>query len=180
MLLSARRSLTKKRLVNRQVFFLAPPAGLEPATSWLTVMRSTDWAKEEYKAERVEQNQPSTVPSCGRCQHRPILPGRLQPSIVGTGELNYRVRNGNGWTLTVNDADFLNAFLRSNILLCFLCPTGVVHLQGFEPGTHWLRVSCSTNWAKGAFSFRVFSIYPENWIKHTLEIVLTLFKPSDY
>ena len=29
-------------------FFLDPPAGLEPATSWLTVMRSTDWAKEEY------------------------------------------------------------------------------------------------------------------------------------
>ena len=28
--------------------------------------------------------------------------------------------------------------------------TYVVHLQGFEPGTHWLRVSCSTNWAKGA------------------------------
>ena len=27
---------------------MAPPAGLEPATSWLTVMRSTDWAKEEY------------------------------------------------------------------------------------------------------------------------------------
>ena len=27
----------------------------------------------------------------------------------------------------------------------------MVHLQGFEPGTHWLRVSCSTNWAKGAF-----------------------------
>ena len=29
-------------------FFLAPRAGLEPATSWLTVMRSTDWANEEY------------------------------------------------------------------------------------------------------------------------------------
>ena len=28
--------------------FLAPPAGLEPATSWLTVMRSANWAKEEY------------------------------------------------------------------------------------------------------------------------------------
>ena len=26
---------------------LAPRAGLEPATSWLTVMRSTDWANEE-------------------------------------------------------------------------------------------------------------------------------------
>ena len=28
-----------------------------------------------------------------------------------------------------------------------------LHLQGFEPGTHWLRVSCSTNWAKGALGF---------------------------
>ena len=29
-------------------FNLAPPAGLEPATSWLTVMRSANWAIEEY------------------------------------------------------------------------------------------------------------------------------------
>ena len=41
----------------------------------------------------------------------------------------------------------------------------MVHLQGFEPGTHWLRVSCSTNWAKGAFSLPGILIYPENWIK---------------
>ena len=27
---------------------LAPRVGLEPTTSWLTVMRSTDWANEEY------------------------------------------------------------------------------------------------------------------------------------
>ena len=27
----------------------------------------------------------------------------------------------------------------------------MVHLQGLEPWTHWLRVSCSTNWAKGTF-----------------------------
>ena len=33
--------------------------------------------------------------------HRPIFPGRRQPSIFGTDELNYRVRNGNGWTLIV-------------------------------------------------------------------------------
>ena len=26
----------------------------------------------------------------------------------------------------------------------------MVHPQGLEPWTHWLRVSCSTNWAKGA------------------------------
>ena len=29
----------------------------------------------------------------------------------------------------------------------------MVHLQGLEPWTHWLRVSCSTNWAKGASSY---------------------------
>ena len=37
------------------------------------------------------------------CRHRPIFPGRHQPSIVSVNELNYRVRNGNGCTLiTIN------------------------------------------------------------------------------
>ena len=27
----------------------------------------------------------------------------------------------------------------------------LVHPQGLEPWTHWLRVSCSTNWAKDAY-----------------------------
>ena len=31
----------------------------------------------------------------------PIFPGRLQPSIFGTTELNYCVRNGNRWVLCV-------------------------------------------------------------------------------
>ena len=31
----------------------------------------------------------------------PIFPGRRQPSIVDRNELNYRVRNGNGWTLAI-------------------------------------------------------------------------------
>ena len=30
-----------------------------------------------------------------------------------------------------------------------------VHSQGFEPWTHWLRVSCSTNWAKSADAQRL-------------------------
>ena len=34
------------------------------------------------------------------CWRRPIFPVRLQTSIFGAGELNCRVRNGNGWTLT--------------------------------------------------------------------------------
>ena len=39
------------------------------------------------------------------CRHRPIFPGRFQPSIFGTNELNYRVQNGNGWTLIVINTD---------------------------------------------------------------------------
>ena len=34
------------------------------------------------------------------CWRLPIFPGRFQPSIVGADELNCRVRDGNGWTLT--------------------------------------------------------------------------------
>ena len=30
----------------------------------------------------------------------PIFPVRLQTSIFGASELNFRVRDGNGWTLT--------------------------------------------------------------------------------
>lgn len=40
------------------------------------------------------------------CQHRPIFPGGSPPSIFGTEELNYRVRDGNGWTLFVIDTDY--------------------------------------------------------------------------
>ena len=31
-----------------------------------------------------------------------------------------------------------------------------MHLQGLEPWTHWLRVSCSTNWARGAYKILCF------------------------
>ena len=36
----------------------------------------------------------------------PIFPGRRQPSIVGRDELNYRVRNGNGWTLILISTNY--------------------------------------------------------------------------
>ena len=45
----------------------------------------------------------------------PIFPGRLQPSIVGRSELNFRVRDGNGWTLTLISTNYsfiLNSFRR--------------------------------------------------------------------
>ena len=39
----------------------------------------------------------------------PIFPGRRQPGIVGRNELNYRVRNGNGWTLALIGTNLLVA-----------------------------------------------------------------------
>ena len=45
-------------------------------------------------------------PNKEKSRHLPIFPGRLQPSIFGTAELNDRVRNGNGWDLSVIITDF--------------------------------------------------------------------------
>jgi hypothetical protein len=39
----------------------------------------------------------------------PIFPGRHQPSIVGRNELNYRVRNGNGWTLILISTNYMSS-----------------------------------------------------------------------
>ena len=44
----------------------------------------------------------------------PIFPGRLQPSIVGADELNCRVRNGNGWTLTAINTNYFNYHISDN------------------------------------------------------------------
>ena len=49
----------------------------------------------------------------------PVFPGRRQPSIVGGDELNYRVRNGNGWTLTPINANFMSSGLPENIRILF-------------------------------------------------------------
>ena len=38
----------------------------------------------------------------------PIFPGRRQPSIFGADELNCRVRDGNGWTLTAISTNLLS------------------------------------------------------------------------
>ena len=58
------------------------------------------------------------------CWHWLIFPGRFQPSIVSTGELNFRVRNGNGWTLTVKSTNYgtpsgtrtLDTLIKSQVL----------------------------------------------------------------
>ena len=45
----------------------------------------------------------------------PIFPGRHQPSIVGRNELNYRVRNGNGWTLVLISTNYVSRISPENI-----------------------------------------------------------------
>ena len=52
----------------------------------------------------------------------PIFPGRRQPSIFGASELNCRVRDGNGWTLTAISTDFVGRF-RVSILTAFAVKT---------------------------------------------------------
>ena len=142
---------------------MAPPTGLEPVTHGLTVRRSTDWAMEDYS-----------------CWHLPIFPSRHQLSIFGTIELNFRVRYGNGWTLNVINTNYFiqlfNCIFRvtrggiepplpaweagvltawptshNRLLVSHHKPSFVVHHQGLEPWTPWLRVRCSTNWANGAY-----------------------------
>ena len=126
------------------------------------------------------------LPKVVLCRHRLIFPGRFQPSIVSTDELNYRVRDGNGWTLIAKNTDYLNfssRFLFSMTLSYHGDPyeirtrvagvrgrslrpldqraISMVHHHGLEPWTPWLRVRCSTNWANGA---RLFT-HLQNWTK---------------
>ena len=61
-----------------------------------------------YKKQRLHSQ------SLFLCWHRAIFPVRRQTSIFATDELNFRVRNGNGWTLVVIDTNFVVAnFARS-------------------------------------------------------------------
>ena len=51
-----------------------------------------------------------------RSRHLPIFTGRLQPTIFGTSELNYCVRNGNRWDLTVIDTGHHMALRHASLL----------------------------------------------------------------
>ena len=42
----------------------------------------------------------------------PIFPVRLQTSIFSRSELNFRVRNGNGWTLALINTNYYFLFER--------------------------------------------------------------------
>ena len=51
------------------------------------------------------------------CWHLPIFPGRHQPSIFGTAELNFCVRDGNRCTLSVINTNFFVYYFNSKLIL---------------------------------------------------------------
>ena len=53
-----------------------------------------------------EKKTAALLGDCFQCWRKPIFPGRHQPSIFGAGELNFRVRDGNGWTLAAINTNY--------------------------------------------------------------------------
>ena len=78
---------------------MAPPVGLEPTTPRLTAACSTIELRRNISGPNSVELRPVLA--------LPIFPGRRQPSIVSRNELNYRVRNGNGWTLALISTNFI-------------------------------------------------------------------------
>ena len=64
----------------------------------------------------------------------PIFPGRLQPSIVGRSELNFRVRDGNGWTLALINTNFVRAKAAYSAPLLFLSGPNPLRWALSRPG----------------------------------------------
>ena len=80
-----------------------------PCVAYLNSVKATYNSSEKRK-------KPQLLLRLMLCRHRLIFPGRFQPSIVSTDELNYRVRDGNGWTLIAKNTDYRCAF---NALVSF-------------------------------------------------------------
>ena len=63
---------------------------------------------------------------CFLCWRTPIFPGRHQPSIFGTNELNFRVRDGNGWTLVVINTNYsVRVRPHRTASICYHNPLGI-------------------------------------------------------
>ena len=90
-----------------------------------------------HQIEIQEDNKKAKVFRLSPVLALPIFPGRRQPSIVGRNELNYRVRNGNGWTLVLISTNYVIRFTgEQTVLYCFLFALSrrvLVTRTGFEP-----------------------------------------------
>ena len=167
----------KNEQPNGYSFSLAPPTGLEPVTSWLTVMRSTDWAMEEYINVGVflfSQAASSQLSSALLSLTSVFGMGTGGPSASSTPTIYYlyflfRVlvtRARIELALPPWEGGVLTAWPTGQFSSARAgCPAptfSLVRHQGFEPGTPWLRVRCSTNWANGAYC----ALHLQNWIKN--------------
>ena len=102
---------TKRPHIVRS-FCLAPQTVLEPVTPRLTAACSANWAIEAYSDNKYYQVVRWIMSFVlfswainKKCRRRLIFPGGCPPSIFSAEELNYRVRDGNGWTLFAIDTD---------------------------------------------------------------------------
>ena len=97
---------------------LVGPSGLEPPTSCLSGTRSNLLSYDPsglvwFHTCFQSREQISLLSS--PCWHWAIFPGRFQPSIFTTAELNFCVRNGNRWTLCVCNTNYLSNSSSLNI-----------------------------------------------------------------
>ena len=90
------------------------------------------------KAQNAKKQPPYWV-TAFVCWRLPIVPGRFQPSIVGTSELNFRVRDGNGWTLTVINTNY-SVRVRRDFLPSLLATSIYYHIL-FENASLFLKKS---------------------------------------
>ena len=83
---------------------------LPPQTRTAYLPHAESFAPSGACANRLRRRRKKTAArlgDCFLCWRTPIFPGRHQPSIFGTNELNFRVRDGNGWTLVVINTNYL-------------------------------------------------------------------------
>ena len=75
-----------------------------------------------------------------------IFPGRRQPSIVDRNELNYRVRNGNGWTLILISTNSMSSSTARKQTILY-CPSHLLsrHFLSGDP----YRIRTDVNGVRG-------------------------------
>ena len=112
--------------------------------------------------------------SLAKCRLWAIFPGRRQPSIFATAALNFRVRNGNGWTHCVNITDS-----RTFVRYISLCQHWVIFPGRLQPsifttaalnfrvrnGNGWTHCVSNTDFRiEFSFRFARLSKYPIAWV----------------
>ena len=75
-----------------------------------------------------------------------IFPGRCQPSIVDRNELNYRVRNGNGWSLILISTNYMSSSTARKQTILY-CPSRLLsrHFLSGDP----YRIRTDVNGVRG-------------------------------